>query len=266
MTEMRRPIPARLRAPALLALAAALLCSCAAPRHGQDMKLGANSLNVAETALAGNQPDLAIHIADAVLKADPDNVAARLVHGDAAYLLGDCSEATSDYERALGKAPHSTDGELGLGRCALTSHPRAAARYFAQAARDNPHNAAAYNDLGIAHARRGEFAAAEAAFRKALAVDPSIRAARVNLGMALALGGEAGRAVTILGPVARDGKATPRIRADYATALVLAGDRTAAETVLRTDLPAAEAKAMVAQLAALAPGTDRAHDGSATAD
>lgn len=237
----------------LLPLAVALVlggCSTGHERR-QDASIGASTLNVATTALAGNEPELAMHVADAVLKNDPDSIDARLVRGDAAYLLGNCNSARADYSRVLHKVPHNAAAELGLGRCDLGKDPRSAGLHFAQATTDSPKNAVAFNDLGVAYAAQSKFTAATRAFRKALALDESLRAARVNLGMALALSGHPERAITILAPLVNSTSASPRIRADYATALVLAGHRDAAESILRKDMPATKARRMVARLAAL---------------
>ena len=236
---------------AVLALAAASLAGCAAPQRmgANEPTLGANTLNVARTALAGNRPDLALHVANAVLKVDPGNDEARLVHGDAAYLLGDCRTASADYRAVLKAAPHTAGAEIGLGRCALRTNGRGAVAAFRQAAGDDPHNAVAFNDLGVALAKRGAFGAAVPAFRKALALRPSFAAARANLGLATALEGQPGAGAAIIAPLAQGAQASAPERANYAAALAMAGDEASAQRVLSADMPAAEARDMVAQLA-----------------
>ena len=235
----------------VFALAAASLAGCAAPQRmgANDPTLGANTLNVARTAIAGNRPDLALHVANAVLKVDPGNNEARLVHGDAAYLLGDCRTASADYQAVLKAAPRSAGAEIGLGRCALRTGGQGAVAAFRQATSDDPRNAVAFNDLGVALAERGAFGAAVPAFRKALAFRPSFAAARANLGLATALEGQPGAGAAIIAPLAQGQNASPAERANYAAALAMAGDEAAAQRVLSADMPAAEAHDMVAQLA-----------------
>lgn len=221
-------------------------CSGQQPQAG--LKLGPDTLNVARTALAGGNPKLALNIANAVLKANPNNLHARLARGDAFYLLGDCTSALADYHATLRQQPRNADAELGLGRCALPHDPRLASVKFEHAIHDAPNNAVAFNDLGIAEAVQSQFRRAANSFRKVLALDSSMRAAKINLGMSLALGGHPDRAELILGPLARSANSTPKIRADYATALALAGNINGAENELHHDMPDAEARSMVAQL------------------
>ncbi|MCW8307218.1 tetratricopeptide repeat protein [Acidiphilium sp. PA] len=209
---------------------------------------GNRTLNIARTALAGGNPQMALTVTNAVLKSNPDDSEALIDRGDAYYLLSDCVSATADFRHALRVSPRTATAELGLGRCALPTDPRTAADDFNDATRDAPGNAVAFNDLGIARADQSEFSAAQAAFRSALAIDPSMQAASVNLGMSLALGGNPAQAEIVLGPLARDPGATPLIRADYATALALAGHPKAANRILIADMPAAEADAMIAQI------------------
>lgn len=242
------------------------LSSCAGTQQQSDLKLGTSTLNVARSALAGDNPRLALNIANAVLKTNPTNLHALLARGDALYLLDDCTRAAAAYRSVLAHRPRNVDAELGLGRCALQRTPRAAAVNFERAIHDDSMNAVAFNDLGIAEAEQSQFSRAIVTFRKSLSLDSSMRAAKINLGMALALGGHPDRAEIILGPLARDPGATPKIRADYATALVLGGNMKGAEDVLNADMPATEARSMVTQLAHLshppnntAPTTTKAH-------
>ncbi|MCF3946537.1 tetratricopeptide repeat protein [Acidiphilium sp. AL] len=235
---------------AIVMFAALSLAACSAQPQPTP-HLGSKTLNVARTALAGGNPQMALTITGAVLKSDPGNSEALIDRGDAYYLMNDCAQAEAAYQHALRTAPHAAGAELGLGRCTLARDPRAAAADFSRAIDDDPSNAATVNDLGVADAEASRFAAANAEFKKALALDPVLGAASVNLGMSLALGGNPGKAETILGPLARGPRATAKIRADYATALALADHSASARRILLTDMPEDEAQSMVAQLAKL---------------
>jgi Flp pilus assembly protein TadD len=221
-------------------------CSSGAPLSAA--LTGNRTLNIARTALAGGNPQMALTVTNAVLKSNPDDSEALIDRGDAYYLLNDCVSATADFRHALRISPRTATAELGLGRCALPTDPRTAAADFNDATRDAPGDAVAFNDLGIARADQSEFGAAQAAFRSALAIDPSMQAASVNLGMSLALGGNPTQAEIVLGPIARGAGATPLIRADYATSLALAGHPKVANRILIADMPVAEADAMIAQI------------------
>jgi Flp pilus assembly protein TadD len=229
-------------------MVAFMLAGCATGTSHTTAQIGNQTLNVARSALAGGNPQMALTVTNAVLKSSPDDAEALIDRGDAYYLLKNCAQASADYQHALRLAPHAAMAELGVGRCAMAQNPRIAAAAFARATRDAPGNAEAFNDLGIAQASESEFAAAAVSLRQALALDPSLQAARVNLGLALALGGDPAAGETMLGPLVRGPDASPMIRANYATALTLAGHPTAAAKILLVDMPETEAEAMVSQL------------------
>lgn len=236
------------------AIVGGLLAGCATGTPQRTAAIGDRTLNVARSALAGGNPEMALSVTNAVLKSSPNDPEALIDRGDAYYLLKNCGRASADYQHALRSAPHAAMAELGLGRCAMTQNPRIAAAAFERATRDAPGNAEAFNDLGIAQASESEFGAAAASLRQALALDPSLQAAKINLGLALALGGDPAAGETMLGPLVRGPDASPIIRANYATALTLAGHPDAAAKILLVDMPANEADAMVSQLATFGHG------------
>ena len=127
--------------------------------------------------------------------------------------------------------------ETGLGRCLLKTDPHAAELAFTQAIADDPGNADALNDLGIARDLQGNFAGAVEPYSRALLADPSMTAAEVNLGLSLALSGHGPEALQYLGPLATGPGATPKIREDYAAALLASGRSAEAQQVLSIDLP-----------------------------
>lgn len=233
-------------------MAAIVLTGCAGSRQPPTAAIGRQTLNVAYSALAGDNPQMALSITNIILKSDPNDPDSLVARGDAYYLLNDCLHAAADYRHALAVKAEMASAELGLGRCALRQDPRTATGDFARATKDEPGNAAAFNDLGIARAEQGNFVAAIMAFHAALAVDPRLRAARVNLGMALALGGKPGAGAAILGPLAGAPGATPMIRADYATALVLSGRADAARHILLADMPSDAAASAIREMSHLA--------------
>ena len=71
-----------------------------------------------------------------------------------------------------------------------------------------PHNAAALNNLGIARDLQDHHGDAEPAYRAALAASPDMTAAKVNLALCLAIRGQGGEAIGLLRPMA-DGPARP---------------------------------------------------------
>ncbi len=95
-----------------------------------------------------------------------------------------------------------------LGRCALPaqmpappavhppSHSTAAIETLQRALGRDPAHPRAWANLGNAQAARGQFAAAEASYRQALALAPGLAAARLNLALACLKNGEYAAAAT----------------------------------------------------------------------
>jgi Flp pilus assembly protein TadD len=200
------------------------------------VQIGPGTLNVADAAIAGGDPSMALSVSQSVLATDPHNVDAMVHEGDAYYALNRCIPAQAAYQMALATDPKSTAAETGLGRCLLKTDPKSAELALLAAVQDDPGNAAAYNDLGIARDLEGNFAGAVDPYQHALQADPSLTAAEVNLGLSLALSGNGPQALQYLGPLATGPGATPKIREDYAAALVASGRETEARSVLAIDL------------------------------
>jgi Flp pilus assembly protein TadD len=194
-------------------------------------------LNVADAAIAAGNPGMALSISQAALAQTPGSPQALYHEAAAYYAMGRCEDAMAAYRVALKQNPHAAEAETGVGRCLLRRNAIEAEQAFAAAVADDPGNAAALNDLGIARDLEGHFADATVPYQQALLLAPGTLATEVNLGLSLALAGNAGDALQYLGPLAASQQATPRIRADYAVALVAAGRLDEARAVLATDLP-----------------------------
>ena len=218
-------------------LFSAILASCAPQPQGPSAAvIGSNTLNVADAAIAGGDPSMALSVTQSVLQSDPGNIDALIHEGDAYYALGRCPAAEAAYQLALQKDPSSSLAQTGLGRCLLKTDPHAAEGVLMQAVQDDPGNAAAYNDLGIARDLQGNFAGAVGPYQRALSAAPTLTAAEVNLGLSLALSGNGAAALQYLGPLATGPGATPKIREDYAAALIATGRQADARQVLSVDL------------------------------
>ncbi len=227
-------------APCLWPALALLLASCGgapSPYTKEVNPTGPKTLNVADAAIAGGDPNMALSVTQAILASDPDNVDALIHEGNAYYALQRCPAADAAYELALHYDTKATDAETGLGRCLLKTDPRVAELAFIQAIADDPNNADAENDLGVARDLQGNFAGAVEPYSRALLADPSMTAAEVNLGLSLALSGHGPEALQYLGPLATAPGATAKIREDYAAALLASGRSAEARQVLGIDLP-----------------------------
>ncbi|WP_298284131.1 SPOR domain-containing protein [Acidocella sp.] len=196
-----------------------------------------DTLNVADAAIASGNPGMALSVSQSVLQSDPNNIDALVHEGNAYYALNRCEPAKAAYQLALKYDPHASEAETGLGRCLIKTDPVQAIAALQAAVADDPGNAAALNDLGIAYDLTGNFAAAVDPYHKALLADPAMTAVEINLGLSLALSGHGEDALQYLGPLATGQDATPKIRENYALALVSVGEIQQARDVLAIDLP-----------------------------
>jgi Flp pilus assembly protein TadD len=252
----RQKFATRLQLPGTgLALALTSLLSACSGLPGQSAT-GANPpppqgvMNVADAAIAGGDPQMALKVSQSILASDPKNLDALYHEGAAYYAIGRCMDAIAVYKVALGVDPKSSTAELGIGRCMLKRDAVQAEADFTAAVQDDPGNAAALNDLGIARDLEGNHAGAVQPYQQALLVDPGNTATEVNLGMSLALAGDGNDALQYLGPLATGQGATPKIREDYAAALVAAGREGDARGVLAVDLPPGQIDPLIADFQA----------------
>lgn len=242
--------------PGACLFSALLLAACAQTQQTAQTNQGAppigpNTLNVADAAIAGGDPNMALSVSQSVLATDPANVDALEHEGDAYYALNRCPAAQAAYQLALKQNPTATEAQTGIGRCFLKTDPHMAELAFEQAVQDDPGNANALNDLGIARDLQGNFAGAVDPYQRALLANPALTAAEVNLGLSLALSGNGPEALQYLGPLATSPQATPKIREDYAAALVASGRVDEARHVLGVDLPPEQVASALDGFAAL---------------
>jgi tetratricopeptide (TPR) repeat protein len=158
------------------------------------------------------------------------------------------------YQAALQQDGKSAAAETGLGRCLLKTDPASAEAALLLAVNDDPGNAAAYNDLGIARDLQGNFAGAVQPYQRSLTLAPGNSATEVNLGLSLALSGNGEEALQYLGPLANGQGATAKIREDYAAALVASGRDADARQILSIDLTPDQVNAAMAGFNAVIAG------------
>jgi Flp pilus assembly protein TadD len=197
---------------------------------------------VADTALKGGSPEIALQIANNVLAQNPGNGSALATKGEALTELGRPEEAAIAFSQVPPKDPASVSAQIGLGRIKLASDPVAAEAAFLGALNQDPRNAVALNDLGIARDLQGRHTDAQAAYRSALGVDPDMRAAQVNLALSLAMTGQSRDAVQLLRPLASKPDASQQLRHDMAAVLAMSGEKTEAEQILSKDLAPEQVK------------------------
>lgn len=239
--------------PGLVALA-----GCAAGSNGPAP--GRLSLGLADSALAGGAPALALQVSKAVLARSPNDVPALLRRGDAYYQLGDMPRAGASYRQAATLQPHSVAALMGLGRVALATDPAQASAHFSEVLALEPGNQTALSNRGVASDLSGLHAEAQADYRKAIAAaeadarrgigdgaeNGALAATQVDLAVSLAISGQPGEAVRILRPIAASPDASPRVRQDLAMALTLDDQADEAGRLLLTQMSQDEARSAMA--------------------
>ncbi|HQT46156.1 MAG TPA: tetratricopeptide repeat protein [Acidocella sp.] len=204
---------------------------------------------MADAAIAGGNPTIALQVSQSVLASDPHNLEALYHEAAAYYAVNRCEDALAAYRLALSQSPQSSAAQTGIGRCLLRRNAAEAQAAFTAAVQDDPQNAAALNDLGIALDLQGKFAAATQPYKQSLLVAPGTLSTEVNLGLSLALSGDSADALQYLGPLATSPQATPKIREDYAIALLAAGRHDEALQILDLDLSDTQATALLTAVA-----------------
>lgn len=244
-------------------IAAVLLFGACANRATLGPQGSMPSVDVAQAALRGGSPQIALHIDDAILANDPHNLAALLNRGETLTALQQFDAATTAYAAALEADPQSVAAHIGLGRLRLRADPAAAETLFLDALQRDPRNAAALNNLGIARDLLGRHQDAQVAYRQAMGIDTTMTGVQVNLALSLAMAGRAEDAAPLLRPLASDPNAPRKLRHDMAAVLAMAGDRVAAQRILAQDLPPEDVdRALAIFVAAISP-TGAGHAGDA---
>lgn len=244
----------------LLPFAALLLLgACASHADTTGLREGQPGVSVADAALHGGSPQVALRIDQEILAKDPGNVPALLNLGAVQTAQRQYDEAARSFAAALKSDPGSVQARIGLGRLRLASDPAAAEQLFTEALRQEPRNAIALNDLGIARDLQGRHQDAQDAYREAMGLDPSMVGARVNLALSLAMVGRADDAAPMLRAVAEAPSAPRKFRHDMAAVLAMGGDRAGAERILTKDMSPEQANQAVAIFtAASAPASGAA--------
>jgi Flp pilus assembly protein TadD len=233
---------------------AALVLLTACSNHAEpQLSNGVPSLRTARIALQSGAPNVALGICSRAVESDYQDAAALACEGDALTMLGRPADADTAYTKALTLSPGSVPVLLGLGRLRLATDPKRAELLFLMVLAQNPRNAVALNDLGIARDLQGHHAEAQQSYAAASAADPDMRAAQVNLALSMALQGRPADAARLLGPIASSPDATTRERHDMAVALAMSGNTDAAKQLLRHELQGADLDAAIAGYRALMP-------------
>lgn len=229
-------IPSRLLS--VLALAA-LLGGCAAGRPDATRALTpGDDQRLADAALSGGTPDMAIDLYKKVLQRNPDTPDALAGLGDALLQRNEPQQARLIYLRLAELRPQEPRAALGLARIALQQQQwdEALARYRSVLVRD-PDQPAANAGIGVVYDLQQRHALAQDAYRRALAHNPDDLALRNNLGLSLILSHQVRAGIDELLKIADVPSAPPQARQNLALGYGLLGNDVAAERILQADLP-----------------------------
>ncbi|NPD69195.1 tetratricopeptide repeat protein [Lichenicola cladoniae] len=239
------------------------LTGCA--NGGRQPAAGRLGLGLADSALAGGAPSLALQVSKAVLARNPNDVPALLRRGDAYYQLGDYPRAAASYRQALTLHVRSVPALMGLGRVALATSPAEASARFSEVLALEPTNQAAMSNRGVALDLSGLHAEAQDDYRRAIALahadaargievgadSGALAATQVDLAVSMAISGQPAAAVRILQPIASSPDASPRVRQDLAMALALDDRADDAARLLLTQMSQSQARSAMSGYQAL---------------
>ncbi len=105
------------------------LAGCA-DSGSSNLTFGTPGLSVADAALRGGSPQVALQVTVGILARSPDNVEALAVRGDALTMLGQFDDAAASFSRALQRDRSSVRAKTGLGRLRLATNPAEAEILF----------------------------------------------------------------------------------------------------------------------------------------
>jgi Flp pilus assembly protein TadD len=215
------------------------LSACAA--NGPGALSGTGSQQLADTALSGGNPALAIPLYKKILLQDPRNRPALIGLADALYQSSELQQARTVWQQLALVSPGDVEARLGLARILLREGRAAeAAEAYRALVISAPDNVAARAGLGMAYDLQDRHDLAQQQYRQALRLHPDDLALRNNLGLSLILSHQLRSAIDELLKIADVPSAPPQARYNLALAYGLLGNAVAAERILQQDMPAAQ--------------------------
>ncbi|MGV3520148.1 tetratricopeptide repeat protein [Luteitalea sp.] len=191
-------------------------------------------------AAAGADDARAIALHEGVLEKDPDSLQARTNLITLYARTGNLARAEAEYRRVIASGTQLSDAHRAFGLALVAANQLAAAApILSLAVEANPHDAQAFNALGLVHETQTRLADAEASYRQAAVAAPDVRGYRFNLARVLVGQRRLDEALELLRPLARrdDAESAQYV---YATSVVLvrkgdiaAGRQTGEEALAR---------------------------------
>lgn len=226
-------------APVAAALAALLLAGCqaagpAAPAPPSQLSLQAR-LRLAEATDAQQGGSVATYaVLSEAAAAAPDDIPLQERFAAVAEANERWAEAAEALRRVIARAP-TAERLMRLGRLELRLGQPSAVQTWRRAVASGGRSVEALNGLGLAHDMLGDHAAAQAAYREALAIDPTSWTVAANLGMSLLLTRRPEAAAEVLARAETDPAAPPRARHNLAIAFAMSGQEARMLRLLRAE-------------------------------
>jgi tetratricopeptide (TPR) repeat protein len=147
-----------------------------------------------------------------------------LLAGDLMIAQNRIEQAREAFERAKVIAPDAPEPVIGVVRTYLARNDVDGAVVYLEAhTRAKPADPIGFNMLGELHARRGDTAAARAAFGQAIALQPQWPTPRRQLGAFLARAGEQDAAIAVLREAVAAIPGSPELMNDLGSVLIVGG-------------------------------------------
>lgn len=202
-------------------------------------------MRIARAASAADDPAGAAAFYARAAELRPDSVPAEIGYGRALARQGRLDEAVAALDAARRRAPADPALAAALGRLQIAAgRPEEALASFADGLRAHSADPALLIGSGVAEDALGRHAAAQDAYRRALAAAPGNVAARNDLAFSLALSGDCGRSLAMLRALAAEasGPDAAAVRGNLALVYAMSGDVPAAAQTARGAMSPADAE------------------------
>ena len=194
--------------------------------------------------LAEGQPLAAVKELEEARRLDPNDVKTAINLGVAYRQLdqnGKAVQAFSSVADQPGAALSATEAVSYAGALAATQDAARAQAVIEEALNRIPQSATLQDALGALLAQRGDFPAAQEAFRRAILLDANLASAHTHLGSVLLIGADPQQAVTEFRTAERLGDASPSLLLGLGKALTATGQDAEAVIELRKAVAASPA-------------------------
>jgi Flp pilus assembly protein TadD len=237
----------------LLSVGASIaLTACSSVDARRDTKMSsAARLQVAASADAAGDSDLAISMYTAAAASEPDNIDLQMRCADALVRGGKVEQARQLLTERLRNSHGQPDLTRALALVDLVSGQFAQAiTGLDQLLATNPKDARVLVDKAVALDLQGQHGAAQVIYQQVLVTAPNDAAARNDLAVSMLLEGRIHQALETLAPMQDADNATPRLKVNLGIMYAASGNARRSEQLLGNSLSDGDLSALTKALAA----------------